>query len=179
MAKNMWKYASLSEKERLGRIRNGDNDVYNTEIARLDYLSGARKSLGFETKDIEDWRTLVNQAKSASSEKQPYKVSPSKGLPKFYSGNTDKTIGDFYSYMSSLNKKLSDDRNAALTEAAQAKTKLDEWLSTNGLSADGGTAARKSTEIENNLSDELEKLYKTYSENAKSARTSALKKLAK
>ena len=73
MAKNMWKYASLSEKERLGRIRNGDNDVYNTEIARLDYLSGARKSLGFETKDIEDWRTLVNQAKSASSEKQPYR----------------------------------------------------------------------------------------------------------
>ena len=179
MAKNLWKYASLSEKERLGRIRNGDKDVYNTEIARLDYLSDARKSLGFETKDIEDWRTLVNQANSASSEKQPYKVNSSKSLPKFYAGDTDKTVGDFYSYMSSLNKKLTSDRKAALDEAAQARAELDEWLSSNGLSADGGTSARKKAEIENKLSDELDALYAKYSENAGAARTAALKKLAR
>lgn len=179
MAKNLWKYATLSEKERLGKIRNGDKDVYNTEIARLDYLSDARKSLGFETKDIEDWRTLINQANSASSQKQPYKVSSSKALPRYYAGDTDKTVSDFYSYMSSLNKKLTNDRKTALTEAAQAKQELDEWLSSNGLSAYGGTAARKNAEIQNKLSDELDALYGKYSENARSAKASALKKLAK
>ena len=49
-----WKYASLPASERLNKIRGGDKEVYESEIARSADIINSRKELGLDTSEQRD-----------------------------------------------------------------------------------------------------------------------------
>ncbi len=178
MAKNLWKYASLPETERLNMIKSGNKDVYDTEIARLDSLSNARKSAGLTNNaDIDMWKeNLVAAQKKAVS--NSYKVTRTDSTPVFYSGDAADIMDSFNQYMTNLKKEYQSNRKAALKLASGAKAELEEWLASNGLSNDGKTAVTKNAEIDDQLYTTIEKLTRAYNESAENARSSTSKKIA-
>jgi len=67
MAKNTWKYATLTEDQRLNKIKNGDAEVYNSEIRNLDNLKKARVSAGLDTTDIDNKRETLRKSFNEST----------------------------------------------------------------------------------------------------------------
>ncbi len=67
MAKNTWKYATLTEDQRLNEIKNGNVEVYNSEIANLDSLKKARESVGLDTTDVDNKQETLRKSFNESS----------------------------------------------------------------------------------------------------------------
>lgn len=167
---NIWKYADLTQKERLQMIRNGDNDVYEKEMARSNSLASARQSLGInEMDDINNWKTLISQAKEAYDinvkSASSFKTSPRTFAVRISSSN-------FNTYMNELKNKYKIDRTEAVNSAAAAKAELDEWLANNGLSVDGATASKRTARINTELDNKLSELEEDYKASVKKAKAS-------
>ena len=57
-----WKYAALPAKERLSKIRAGNKEVYESEIARSAEIAKSRKELGLDTTEQRAWIDRVSTA---------------------------------------------------------------------------------------------------------------------
>ncbi len=167
MAESNWKYATLSEKERLDMVKSGDNDVYETEMARNNYYINMRKDLGVDTSDLENWALLLNQAKA--SRENSYKVSKIEGTPTYYGARTNKIMNSFNSYMEQLNQTLNQQKTEAIGSAATAIKTLKEFLANNGYSQDGTTAKKKSDAITELLENKLFSIDADYQSKAENA----------
>ena len=53
--KNKWKYATVSADERLGMVRNGNKDVYDSEIERSVDVIKRNESEGLDISGQKDW----------------------------------------------------------------------------------------------------------------------------
>lgn len=57
-----WNYASLPAEERLSKIRAGNKEVYESEIARSAEIAKSRKELGLDTSEQRAWIDRVSTA---------------------------------------------------------------------------------------------------------------------
>lgn len=167
---NKWKYASLNAEERIARIRGGDKDVYDSEIARSMDVIRSRNELGLDIDDQKKWidrvsynynlasagRVGVDAAnvsrsgyadrllgtESKSDRHAPVTLT-SKNADRLYKANT--YLNEFY-----------DKAKAANDEIAVTK----EWLINNGIDEDSADGKRILGNAKSKIESQIEK-YRT------------------
>ena len=158
MAKNTWKYASLTQRERLKLIRNGDVDVYNAEISNNNSLRNARISAGLDTNEVDLWDTTVKQARQAYDTEQgesKYKVERNKNTPVY---------GGPEAMASEESRKIKADSLAgkAIDNAEKAVLSLKEHYANAGLKVGSAKYNDKLASIHKMLFQELHEIEKDY-----------------
>ena len=161
-------------------IKNGDNDVYRTEMARSEYLAAARREAGIDTSDIDFWQNLITQAKNSNAEKskQYKKITVSENTPRYRGGEYNNILNDFYSYMNSLKQQISEKREETIASAKAAKAELDEWLANNGFYDQGSTAQKKKGELAAEFKQSLDEIDEEYNTKSKEAEDRKLRRLS-
>ncbi|MBQ7399093.1 MAG: hypothetical protein IJW06_01350 [Clostridia bacterium] len=165
---NNWKYASLGQRERLKMIRGGDEDVYNTEKERNNYLRKLQAELGVPTTDIDDWDATIDNAYSNATLQKADKS----GLPKISSGKYNKVNKAYSDYMKALNAQKKEELEEATAESESAYEYLVEWLANNGFSAEGMTAKQEKKALEESVAKFIEQIKEKYKEYASDAKES-------
>ena len=167
-----WKYASLPASERLGMIRNGNKDVYDSEIARAKDVVKARIDAGLDVTEQKKWiddvsynynlygadrmgisPSLVNQTGYAD---QIIGSTKSKKKSKTYSTVTAKSERQYkaQSYLEEFYEKVA--------EAAEKKKNVKEWLLNNGIAEDSDTGKKYLAEFDKELGELAEKYRKEF-----------------
>lgn len=162
---NNWKYATLGQRERLSRIREGDFDVYNTEKERNKLLKEQQSKLGINTRVVDDWDATIDNAFNKSQQAAKKKALPSYGGGKYAQINSE---------LNSTIRKLRNERNesieAAKSDAESALNYLTEWLANNGYSNDGKFAGESKEKLESALESVLKSIRDEYDEQVKNTR---------
>ena len=151
MAKNTWVYASLPASERKERIRGGDKELYDSEIARSLDVIGARQALGLDIGEQKDWidsisydYNLSNAARMGIDESD---VSRTGYADRLLGGEKPKKHGESI-HMSPDYKKWDqayaylDEYTEKVNAMKEKRKNLDEWLLNNGIDKNGGEAKR-------------------------------------
>lgn len=163
--KNNWKYANLSENERLDMIGKGNSDVYNTEKARNKELKNLRADLGLSTDVVDRWDSMVDSANAAFNNRNKVEKP---NLPKFASGRLARINYEMGSVLKDLKKQRNESINQAKTDAEQALNYIAEYLSSNGYSKDGSYSEKSRKAIEEALEAVLGDIEKNYKKKVRS-----------
>ncbi len=145
-----WKYASLPASERLNKIRGGDKEVYESEIARSADIINSRKELGLDTSEQRDWIDRVSYTYNLSNAEKlgisPESVnktcyadvllgsSGAAGAPK---EKRTVTVSGKLAKQKGVVSELSAALNAQIAEAEKERENVVEWLLNNGIDASG------------------------------------------
>lgn len=161
---NNWKYSSLGQRERLDLIRRGNTDVYNAEKIKNSSLRNLRAGLGLSTAEIDEWDSIVDNAKESAS-------APKKNnMPKFMSTKNDRVANAYNSYLRELRAEIERQTTEALETALKDSGFLAEFLANNGYSKDGTTRTEAQKKVDEELVStlsQIRKYYNTQAENAK------------
>ena len=164
---NLWKYASVPQRERLDMIRSGNADVYNAEKRRNNSLKILRESLGLSTQNVDDWNKTVDNAYSLSQQKAQDKS----GLPKFTGGKYAEINKAFSESIKNV-RQQKDESIKDVTEDAESTLRyIGEWLANNGYSEKGYLATATKKEINDALEAALEGIIKDYEDSISSTRS--------
>ena len=183
-----WKYASIDADRRLELLKKGNKELFDEEVARTREITKARRELGLDTKEQEDWMDTVGYSYSTSLAEDGQKVSE-KGYAKLYLDDkgddggispvkaykTQSGIGTAYisgakskiTKAEKLAKKALENEYAALKEEIRSTLYgkypyLEEKVFNEGASLEGGKMKRLYDGLEKELSEiyaELEKEY--------------------
>ncbi len=157
MAKNTWKYATLTADQRLREIENGNTDVYNSEVSNLNNLKTARESAGLDTVEVDTQLQSVEDAYNALSPIQKAQLNSLYDVER-------EDLRKKYSYEEALNivkQRYENRKNAkklaeqALEEAEKNLATLDEYYVNKGFSTESGSYIKE----RQRMKDELEKLF--------------------
>lgn len=167
---NKWKYASLNAEERIDRIRSGDKDVYDSEIARSMDVIRSRNELGLDITDQKKWIDRVNYnynlASAARVGVDAANVSRS-GYADRLLGTERKTDSHAPVTLTSKNADRLHKANTYLNEfydkAKAANEEIavtKEWLVNNGIDADSVDGKRILADAKSKIDAQIEK-YRT------------------
>ena len=162
---NNYKYSTLNDRQRMARIRGGDEDVYNAEKALNARLKKDRIAVGLSTSDIDKWDTAIDSAYNASV-KSAKKASVEKYANPYISDINNAAIQSF----KELRKQRDESIENVQKEAEAALEFFGEWLAVNGYSKDGSLAKKTKKEIEDALKDAIETIGKNYKNEVSSIR---------
>lgn len=116
---NKWKYSTLPASERLEKIRNGDKDVYNSEIERSLDVIKQREEAGLDVTEQKNWMNRLDynygQSKKQKQRNKPISISYKKIAAQEKANELTK---DYYAKV----KATEDEENY-----------LKEWLLNNGI----------------------------------------------
>ena len=166
-----WKYASVPAEERVTRIRQGDKDLYDSEIDRSLDVIASRKELGLDIGEQKDWIDRLSYNYNLSNaEKQgidPADVSKTGYAAKLLGENTSAKKGYGVHYVKNLEAwdkaydylKEYDEKVKALSDG---KKVLDEYLINNGIDRTSGSAKRYYDELDKQIADKAEQYRKEY-----------------
>lgn len=142
-----WKYALLPAEERLNRIRGGNKDVYESEIARSVDVANSRKELGLDTSEQRAWIDRVSYNYNLSGA-QKLGISPESVNKTGYadrllgSENTSAqqpkrfvTVVNKQSRQEGVVRELSKELSQKIASAEQERESVIEWLFNNGIDA--------------------------------------------
>lgn len=177
-----WQYASLPASERISRVRSGDKDVYESEIARAMDVISLYKNEGRDTKAQEDWIDTVSYnynlhnaekmgINSNNVNKSGYAdllLGKNNTSSKSASKNKPITLKDM-----SIDDELEYIANDYLAKASAAKNtikNMEEWLLNNGIDKDSVDGKRFLSEAKASMNSEIQKYKNEY--------TSKLKQIA-
>lgn len=168
-----WKYASLPASERLGLIRNGNEDVYKNELERSRQVISARKNAGLDISEQKKWVDSVGYNYSLyNAEKAGIPLSrvnstgyadsllgikPEKSGKKGAIGTvTPKSQNEYKAaeYLKELGEKLD--------KAAKGKENVYEWLVNNGIDSNSEAGKKRLDAFDDELEVLAEKYKKEY-----------------
>lgn len=140
---SMWKYSSVPAKERLRMIRNGDEDVYKSEIARSVDTANSRKNLGLDISEQKKWidnisysYNLYNAERMGISEYNINKTGYADRLLEESAGKGGRkyvtTVGRTAT-LESRAKKLLGEYYDKVSAYARKRDGVVEWLYNNGI----------------------------------------------
>ncbi|MBR2021442.1 MAG: hypothetical protein IJ939_03310 [Clostridia bacterium] len=162
---NNWKYATLSDRERLKMIRNGDTDVYNAEMEMSRILRKNRNEAGLSTDYIDSWENAVRDAYAGALAKQNESTRIKYHSPAISAANSAYTKA-----MKILREEKAEAIKDATEQAESARDNLSEWLANNGFSDEGSTAKKEREELEKSIADLLEQVKAQYRAKAEKTR---------
>lgn len=149
---NNWKYGTLSRRERVALIDEGNTDVYNAEKANNAALMKQYKQDGVDTSDIEAWDASVDRRYNKALLRKAHDQA-------VHFSNVPQSVMNLITQLSSQYVK---NRNFAIKNAQEAKNYLNEWLANNGLSDQTESAKKKLKDIETGLANTLSSLEENY-----------------
>ncbi len=118
---NKWKYSTLPASERIERIRNGDEDVYNSEIERSNDVIKQRQQAGLDVSEQNKWIENLN-----------YNYGLSKAEKKS-TRNKPISINSNEVYAAQKVTELFEDYCAKVKQTEDEEGHLKEWLLNNGI----------------------------------------------
>lgn len=167
-----WKYASLSADERIERIRNGDKDVYTSEMARSADVVKARNELGLDTSEQKAWidqisynYNLSNAEKMGISADRVNKTGYADMLltgENTASGKSDGGHGIVNRARGFSTKELAKTLKEKTAETEKSREILAEWLLNNGIDAQSEEGKRFIEQNERELAEKLAAYQKEY-----------------
>ena len=170
---NKWNYASLPATERIERIRGGDKDVYDSEIARSLDVIQSRSELGLDIGEQKDWIDTVSYNYNLSGAEKmgiPASAVSRSGYADLLLGTGTGNTGK--ARTTTLVNKDGERRQAVLEllaelygkiEQVQNERKLtEEWLLNNGIDADSKDGKRMMEQTEQSIADQVERYQKEY-----------------
>lgn len=171
---NKWKYSTLSADERIGRIKNGDKDVYESEVARsLDVISSRQKA-GLDVSEQKAWIDKVSYNYNLSNAKNmgvdAGSVSKTGYADALLTGSAAKsgsssgikTLATRFTVFSEQARKLYDDFLEKAERAESGRAYAEEWLVNNGIAPDSGEGKKYMENFEAELSAAIQKLNSDY-----------------
>lgn len=174
-----WKYSAVPASERLYMVKNGDADVYQSEIARSVSTANSRRELGLDISEQKAWiDSLSYNYNLYSAEKMG--ISPSLVSK---TGYADKLLEESAGksgrrYITTVSKRTNLEHRAKelLTEYygkvsafAEKKKNVEEWLMNNGIDQNSETGRKYIEEFEESLKNAAEKYGKEYASKLRSA----------
>ncbi|MBP5245333.1 MAG: hypothetical protein K6D98_05255 [Clostridiales bacterium] len=164
MKKNVWQYAYLPAAERLDRIRNGDADVYEKELARSMNAIAQREELGIDTQEQKEWVNKLNyNYNKYNEERLGLSETPKKTKSK------PKTTSVYGNIRAKAETLLDEYYEKAYEEREKLKN-AEEYLVNNGISKNSDDGKRYLAAKEKEIETKIKKLKNEY--------LSAMKKLA-
>lgn len=160
-----WKYATLSDRERMKRIRNGDTDVYNAEKEMNKIMRQNRSEAGLSTDYVDGWDKAIDDAYAGALAKQNESTKIKYHSPAISAANSAYTKA-----MKALREEKAEAIKDATEQAESARENLSEWLSNNGFSDEGSTAKKEREELEKSIADLLEQVKAQYRAKAEKTR---------
>ena len=162
---NNWKYATLSDRERMKRIRNGDTDVYNAEKEMNKIMRQNRSEAGLSTDYVDGWDKAIDDAYADAVAKQNESTRIKYHRPAISAANSAYTKA-----MKALREEKAEALKNADEQAESARDNLYEWLANNGFSDEGSTAKKEREELEKSIADLLEQVKAQYRAKAEKTR---------
>ncbi|MBR4979746.1 MAG: hypothetical protein IKX77_04270 [Clostridia bacterium] len=160
---NVWQYAYLPAAERLEKIRNGDADVYEKELARSMNAIAQREELGIDTQEQKEWINKLNYNYNRYNEERLGLASAEKKK------NKPKTTAVFADAKAKAETLLDEYYKKAFEEREKLKN-AEEYLVNNGISKNSADGKRYLAAKEKEIETKIKKLKNEY--------LSAMKKLA-
>ncbi len=167
-----WKYADLTADERIDRIRNGDKDVYTSEMARSADVVKARDELGLDTSEQKAWidnisynYNLSNAEKMGISADKVNKTGYADMLltgENTASGRGSTGHGIVNRARGFSTKDLTETLKKKTAEAEKSREVLAEWLLNNGIDAESEEGKRFIEQNERELAEKLAAYQKEY-----------------
>lgn len=164
---NKFKYSTYTQRERLGMIRDGNEDVYNYEKQRNKELQALRRDLGLSTQDVDDWNKTIDNAYSMSQKKTQDKS----GLPKFTGGKYAEINKAFSESIKNLRQQKDESIKNVTDDAESTLRYISEWLANNGYSEKGQLVTATKKEINDAFEAALKGILKDYEEGIQSTRS--------
>ena len=169
---NKWKYATLSADERLGMVRNGNKDVYESEIARAKDVIRSRNEAGLDIGEQKKWiddvsynYNLYNASKMGIS---PSDVNKTGYADRMLGGVKKEKKKKFYSTVTKSSEKkykaekFLDEFYGKVAEAANKRENIKEWLLNNGIDEASDTGKKYLAEFDMELDALTEKYRKEF-----------------
>ena len=163
-----WKYATLPASERLDLVRNGNKDVYDSEISRSLDVINSRKALGLDISDQKKWIDSLGHnynLYNAGNMSIPANRVNATGYADRLLGegtSTSKVKSNTQRTKSSNTTRIMsdylDEFYAKLAEASGKRKNVKEWLLNNGIDENSDTGKMYLEEFD----DELAKLAEKY-----------------
>lgn len=175
---NKWKYSSLPASERIEMVKNGDKDVYDSEIARSVDVINSRNELGLDITEQKNWidtlsynYNLGNAAKMGIEQSKVNKT----GYADYILGTEKpestkrKYVGtskyaDFVSAVEELRLAY----EAQNDETEKKIANMEEWLLNNGISKDSADGQKYLKDFQDKIDAEKEQNLAEYKSKVKS-----------
>lgn len=167
-----WKYASLPASERLGMIRSGNKDVYESELARAKDIIKVRNEAGLDTGEQKAWiddvsynYNLYNASKMGIS---PSRVNKTGYADRIFGGTNSEKKKKVYSTVTNKSEKkytaeaYLDEFYEKVAEAAGKRKNVKEWLLNNGIDESSDTGKKYLEEFDKELDALTEKYRKEF-----------------
>ena len=176
-----WTYSTLPASERLDMVRNGNKDVYDSEISRSLDVIETRKSLGLDISDQKDWidslgynYNLYNASRMGIPSKKVNKSGYADRLlgKETTSASKTKSVSSGSKEADYYAKKYLDEFYNKVSEAQAKRANVKEWLVNNGIDENSDIGKMYLAEFD----DELEKLTEKYRNEYFSKVKAAIKK---
>ena len=185
-----WKYASLDANQRLDMLREGNKELFDEEVARTKEITKARRELGLDTTEQENWMDTVGYNYSSYLAGEGDTVSKTGYAELYLNGETKNAgtspmksykekAGPETSYISNAKRKITkagelakksladkyeEIKKRARDELFDSYPYLKEQLVNSGASLDGGKAKKAYEQIEARLMDIYSELDSEYEE---------------
>lgn len=169
-----WKYAALPAKERLSKIRAGNKEVYESEIARSAEIAKSRKELGLDTAEQRAWIDRVSTAYNKANAERlgiPQSAVNTTGYADRLL-DTDKTAsGSQKRFVTRRNTRteqlaavqaLDEELARKIASAEKARESVVEWLLNNGIDASGTQGKRFLEQADKEIAAKVESYKNRY-----------------
>lgn len=161
--KTNWQYSTLSSLEKLDRIRNGDTNLFNTEMANsANYASALNKAGADASKAYENMMSLVSAANSSAKKAWSRSTAHNSHLPKFASGVNGEQLNKAYRNLNNARKKRAESLDELEEEREILASYVAEWLINNGYSLEGNFGSKKLGEIQEDYETALKEINAEY-----------------
>ena len=168
-----WKYASLPAEERLQKIRSGNKDIYESEIARSVDTAKARQHLGLDVSEQRDWIDRVSYAHNAASAEK-LGISPASVNKTGYAdrllglAKTDKsqkrfvTLSNRKSRQQGIVQELNETLSKQIASAEKTREGVVEWLFNNGIDVSSDQGERFLEQADKEIAAKVESYKSAY-----------------
>ena len=145
MAKNRWRYANLTEDDKLERVGRGNTELYRIESEKNKLLKSSYQDAGLDTSKIDKWQSQLDTARAEAVA----------NIPK-YSNNSAYVLA-----LEDLKnaRKMAED---ALKSVKNTSNAIDEDYVNRGIRLGNKEYTEKKQYLKKAFLDEIERLSKTY-----------------
>lgn len=169
-----WKYAALPAKERLSKIRAGNKEVYESEIARSAEIAKSRKELGLDTTEQRAWIDRVSTAYNKANAERlgiPQSAVNTTGYADRLLDTGKTASGSQKRFVTRRNKRteqlaavqaLDEELARKIASAEKARESVVEWLLNNGIDASGTQGKRFLEQADKEIAAKVESYKKRY-----------------
>ncbi|MGI6197271.1 MAG: hypothetical protein ACOYIO_09390 [Eubacteriales bacterium] len=169
-----WKYAALPAKERLSKIRAGNKEVYESEIARSAEIARSRKELGLDTTEQRAWIDRVSTAYNKANAERlgiPQSAVNTTGYADRLLDTGKTASGSQKRFVTRRNKRteqlaavqaLDEELARKIASAEKARESVVEWLLNNGIDASGTQGKRFLEQADKEIAAKVESYKNRY-----------------